>query len=290
MIKVLFVGVFDYNRRSTNTSQLLALKRIGVDVTGYNYRKKAVEIGNKKRDEHLIEVVKNNNYDLVIYSKCNQISEHVFNSNKLHAKTCLWFMDPLKTYDDEMRHKTKLVDYFCCDKENVLEEALKINPNSFHVCEGFDADVDKPQTVNKEYDVSFIGNVYGDRERWLENINKPVKVITSAYGKQHAIEVCKSKINLNFCTDDGASDRVYKIMAAGGLLFSNDWKNRKKYLTNGKDCVIFNSSTDLNEKIEYYLNNQEEAKRIAESGYKAVQQWNRIAWARKIIEYYEITK
>ena len=39
----------------------------------------------------------------------------------------VWFMDPLKTYDEEMRKKTSLVDYFCCDNENVLEEALKTN-------------------------------------------------------------------------------------------------------------------------------------------------------------------
>ena len=226
-MNVLFVGVFDYNRKSTNTSQLVALKRCGVNVTGYNYRKKALNVGHRMRDEHLSEIIKNGSYDLVIYSKCNQVSENVFIESKKYSTTCLWFMDPLKTYDSEIRRKTKLVDYFCCDKENVLEEALRINPNSFHVCEGFDADVDRPHDVSKEYDVSFIGNVYGDREQWLSQINTPVKVISSAYGKQHAIEVCKSKINLNFCTDNGASDRVYKIMAAGGFLLTNDWKNRK---------------------------------------------------------------
>ena len=289
-MKVLFVGVFDHNRRSTNTSQLISFKRLGVNVTGYNYRQKALSIGDTKRDLDLISVIERGAYDLVVFSKCNRVSERVFVESKKHSTTCLWFMDPLVTYDSEIRRKTKLVDYFCCDKENVLEEALRINSNSFHVCEGFDADIDKPHNVNKEYDVSFIGNIYGDRQQWLSQINTPVKVISSAYGKQHAIEVCKSKINLNLCTDGGASDRVYKIMAAGGFLLTNDWKNRKKYLTDGKECVIYKDVDDLNKKISYYLNHFDEALLIANNGKKAVQKWTRLEWAKKIIECYDKTK
>ena len=288
-MKVLFVGVFDWNRRSTNTSQLLSFKRAGVNVSGYDYRQKASLMGELKRDEHMRKTVREGNYDLVVYSKCNQVSYKTFADNSMHAKTCLWFMDPIGTYNTEMRKKTALVDYFCCDKENVLEEALKINPNSFHVCEGFDSDVDKPQDVAKEYDVSFIGNIYGDRRKWINEIEKPVKIISSAYGKQHAIEVCKSRINLNFCTDSGASDRVYKILAAGGFLLTNEWKNRKKHLTDGKECVIFSNYQDLNNKIEYYLNNFDEAQEIAANGLLASQKWNRVEWAKKIVELYEKT-
>ena len=40
-MKILFVGVFDNNRRSTNTSQLLSFKRLGHEVVGYNYRQRA---------------------------------------------------------------------------------------------------------------------------------------------------------------------------------------------------------------------------------------------------------
>ena len=287
VIKVLFVGVFDWNRRSTNTSQLLSLKRVGVDVSGYDYRQKASLMGELKRDEHLIKTVREGSYDLIIYSKCNQVSYKVFTDNNIYTKTCLWFMDPLRTYDKEMRRKTALVNYFCCDKENVLEEALKINTNSFHVCEGFDSDVDKPQDVAKEYDVSFIGNIYGDRRKWISEIEKPVKIISSAYGKQHAVAVGKSRINLNFCTDDGASDRVYKILAAGGFLLTNDWKNREKHLTDGKECVIFNSNQDLNEKIEYYLNNFDEAQEIAANGLMVSRRWNRLEWAKNIVELYD---
>jgi hypothetical protein len=168
-MKILFIGVFDTEHKSTNLSQLIAFKELGHDVVGYNYRKKGALIGNENRDKDLISIVKDRNFDLVVYSKCNVVSLETFRQINELTKTCLWFMDPLITYEQEMREKTKLVDYFCCDKENVLKEALKINKNSFHVCEGFDHHVDKPHSLEKCYDISFIGSIYGDRAKKLES-------------------------------------------------------------------------------------------------------------------------
>jgi spore maturation protein CgeB len=289
-VKILFVGVFDKQGKSTNLSQLLAFKKNGHQVIGYNYREKASLIGNKKRDEDLVSVVSERKFDLVVYSKCNVVSREVFKEIKHLTTTCLWFMDPLISYDQEMRDKTKLVDYFCCDKINVLNEALKINKNSFHVCEGYDSDVDKPHNIDKVYNVSFIGNVYGDRADILSKLKTPAKVISNAFSAKHSLEVSKSKINLNFCTSGGASDRVYKIMAAKGFLLTNDWLNREKDFIDGEHCVIFNNITDLNKKIEYYLNNPKEVERIAAAGHKKAQKFDRLSWAKKIVNLYDKIK
>ena len=283
-MKILFVGVFDTDRKSTNTSQLLSFKRLGHEVTGYNYRQRALLSGRKARDLNLYEIILKGNFDLVVFSKCNGISLALFEKAKELTKTCLRFMDPLQTYDKEMRIKTGLVHYFCCDKKNVLSIAKEFNENSFHVCEGYDEDVDKPHILEKQYDVSFIGNIYGDRSKIINSIDREVSVINNAYGVQHALEVSKSRINLNFCTDSGASDRVYKIMAAGGFLLSNDCEGRKEHFTNGKECVIFNDTKDLNDKIKYYLENPEMVQQIAKHGQEAVKAVSRISWASRIVE------
>jgi len=287
MTKILFIGVFDADRKSTNTSQLLSFKKLGHQVAGYNYREKALKLGNQERDAHLISVVENNKFDLVVYSKCNVVSEEVFKRIQQLTHTCLWFMDPLVSYNDEMRRKTRLVDYFCCDKINVLEEALKINTSSFHVCEGYDEDIEKPHDVEKIHDVSFIGNIYGDREEMIKQISHPIRVISDAHGAAHALQASKTKINLNFCTSNGASDRVYKILAARGFLLTNDWTGRQDMFNDKKDFVIFDNVSDLNEKIEYYLVNQEEASKIAKHGNKTVKQYTRLKWAEKIVDLHE---
>lgn len=287
-MKILFVGVFDTNRKSTNTSQLLAFKKLGHDVVGYNFRAKAMQVGNHQRDADLIQIIENRNFDLVVFSKCNVVGYEVFKRATQKTKTCLWFMDALCNYDEEMRVKSSLVSYVCCDKQNVLETSCKINKRSFYVCEGYDEDVDKPYGLEKVHDVSFIGSVYGDRKEYISNCNKEISVFTNAYGPEHARVVSQSKINLNFCTSEGASDRVYKVMAAGGFLLSNDWKNRKNYLTDGKDCVIFHDMEDLNNKIDYYLKNEKERNIIAQSGYNTVQGFNRLNWAENLIKCGEL--
>ena len=283
-MKILFVGVFDRERKSTNTSQLLSFKRLKHEVVGYNYRQRALLGGRRERDINLYETILNGNFDLVVFSKCNGVSLALFEKAKELTKTCLWFMDPLQTYDKEMRLKTGLVSYFCCDKKNVLSVAKEFNENSFHVCEGYDEDVDKPHALEKKYDVSFIGNIYGDRSSIIKSIDKDVSVINGVYGSKHAMEVSRSRINLNFCTDDGASDRVYKIMAAGGFLLTNDWEGRKEHFTNEKECVIFDDINDLNDKIKYYLENPSLAEQIARQGQEAVKAFSRISWASRIVE------
>ena len=287
MAKVLFVGVFDSTRKSTNTSQLLCFNSLAHHVVGYNYRERAELVGREARDQEIIDLVKSRDFDLVVYSKCNIVSERVFIENSKRAKTCLWFMDPLVSYDQEMRTKTSLVDYFCCDKENVLTEALTINKNSFHIFEGFDSSVDKPHDIEKQIDVGFIGNVYGDRKSNIASIQHPVSIRNNAYGAEHAKTVSKTKINLNFCTSAGASDRVYKIMASKGFLLSDDWDGREKYFKDKEELVIFKDIEDLNKKINYFLKNEKEREEIASRGYKSVQKFSRLNWAKNIISLYE---
>jgi len=284
-VKILFVGVFDTSRHSTNTSQILAFKQIGCEVVGYNYRHRARQIGNKQRDEELIQILEDRHFDLIVFSKCNVLGFDVFRKATAKTKTCFWFMDAKCNYDQEMRDKTSLVTYGCFDKKNVLEEALKINKNSFYVCEGYDQAVDKYQDVEKEYDVTFIGSIYGNRIGYTKNSKYKINVVSDAYGPNHALTVGKSRINLNFCTSDGASDRIYKIMAAGGFLLTDDWPGRKEQFVDGEDCVIFKNQEDLDRKIKFYLENPEIRERIAKTGHKTVSKFNRISWAKKIVEY-----
>lgn len=289
-MKILFVAVFDNQNKSTNNSQSRAFKALGHNVYEFNYRVIAENIGSIKRDLQLVREVETINPDFVIYSKCSDISFETFEKINQITTTCFWFMDALSNYSHEMKIKTLLVDFFCCDKGNVLKEAQKINKNSFHVCEGFDDFVDKPYKNKTEYGVSFIGALYGNRAGIIDNIMYPVKIISNAYAKDHAIAVSKSKINLNFCTTSGASDRVYKILGANGFLLSDDWCGRSEMFTDGEDLVIFNSIKDLNEKIKYFLDNENERKKIRKNGNKTVQKYTRIEWAKNILNIYDNSK
>lgn len=80
-----------------------------------------------------------------------------------------------------------------------------------------------------------------------------------------------SKINLNFTSKPirtGIPLRIWDILGAGGFALTNYQTEIPQYFEIGKDLETFSSEEELLEKIAYYLEHEEERKRIAKSGYE----------------------
>ena len=295
-MKIFYCAVFDNIGYAADNSKHRELEALGHNVVAYNYRDRGYQLERSplqslKRDNEIINFCKKWTPDFIIFSKCNGIDIRVFQELKKIAPLCYWFADPLVTYSyEEFYQKTKVADFFICDKYNVLQKAKEINKNSFLVTDGFDRYLEKPKNLPKLYDVSFIGNIYGDRAETFKKISHKINIINNAFGENHSIKVSESKINLNFCTTEGQSDRVFKVLAAGGFLLTNDWVDRKDFFEDGKDLVVFRDEKHLNELIEYYLNNDAEREQIAQSGLKTVQKYTRKKWAEKTLELFSNLK
>jgi len=67
---------------------------------------------------------------------------------------------------------------------------------------------------------------------------------------------------------DFGNIRCFEVTGTKNLLFSDNAKNLGFYFEEGKEFVGFENEKDLIEKIDYYKNNIDEAKKIAEAGYK----------------------
>lgn len=293
-MKILFVAVFDREGKSTNVSQILAFKKLGYDVVGYNYRQKGAQLGAHARDKDLVSLVEKRNFDLVIYSKCDGLSYECCRKINEITTTCLWWMDPLSTLQNhpQIFERSNIVDYICTSVRNTVPVFKSRNKNTFYISEGFDQFTDKPHNIEKDIDVVFIGSLHSGRQEVVKQIRAPIMHVTDAYGSKHAKTVSRSKICLNFSTVGGASDRVFKTLAAKGFLLTSDWIGREEDydFIDGKDLVVFKDIDDLNQKIKYYLNNSEECNIISQSGYQKVQKFNRLEWAKKIIQFFKETQ
>lgn len=87
----------------------------------------------------------------------------------------------------------------------------------------------------------------------------------------------RSRINLNFTIKSirtGIPLRVWDILSAGGFCITNYRPELLLYFENGKDLVIFENEEDLIKKIKYYLEHDEERKRIAENGHNKVKKYH----------------
>ena len=99
-----------------------------------------------------------------------------------------------------------------------------------------------------------------------------------------------SKINLNISLRSirsGIPLRAFDIMGAGGFLLTNYQADFFDYFQPGEDFVYYESEADLLYKIDYYLNHEEERKRIAGNGHDKVKQlhtfWHRVGEMLEII-------
>lgn len=84
-----------------------------------------------------------------------------------------------------------------------------------------------------------------------------------------------SKINLNFTIPNiksGIPLRIWDVLGCGGFLLTNYQAEIPYYFKEGEDLVCFDGLEELCEKVGYYLEHEEERKRIAWNGYHKVRE------------------
>lgn len=84
-----------------------------------------------------------------------------------------------------------------------------------------------------------------------------------------------SKINLNITSKSIASGialRVLEVLACGGFCITNYQLETAEFLADGEEIVMYNDLRDLQEKLRYYLEHEEERTQIALNGQKAVRE------------------
>lgn len=82
-----------------------------------------------------------------------------------------------------------------------------------------------------------------------------------------------SRINLNITLRNihtGIPLRVWDILGAGGFVLTNYQPELELYFENGKHLVWFESHEDMMRKADYYLEHEEERRKIARNGHDLV--------------------
>ena len=197
-------------------------------------------------------------------------------------------MDPLCVFNDNLIEKIKEVNYFVTGLEGIKSYGLKYNPKSVFIQQNADEKIFKPvDDIAYKWDATFIGKIlppnkinewnitWSDRRLWHEYLSSWDEINyahLSGWNEKHNEIVNKTKVNLNFSHTDrtGASARIYKIMSSAGFLMSTPWYNMEKTFIDGEDFVSFYNPQDLKNKINYYLEHEEERNKIRMSGYKKV--------------------
>lgn len=100
-----------------------------------------------------------------------------------------------------------------------------------------------------------------------------------------------SKINLNITLrsiESGIPLRALDIMGAGGFLLTNYQPEIAEYFVDGEEVVMFVSKKDMMNKIAYYLEHEEERKRIAYNGWLKVQR--EFTYEKQVTKIFELNE
>lgn len=183
---------------------------------------------------------------------------------------------------------------------------------------GFDERIlDKIGETSKDYDVSFIGGISRHHSRALSMLeylakNTPIEffgygseglrsdsqVVAKHHGEVWGLEmyktIAKSRIALNRHIDVAENYannmRLYETTGVGTLLITDSKRNLGELFEIGKEVVVYSSPDEAADKINYYLNNPEEASAIARAGQKRTLQdhtyYKRMEELLPILEHY----
>lgn len=204
--------------------------------------------------------------------------------------------DDLRKYY-EGNNASAVITHNHCNVDPLKDYFGDINPDIFDYKYGMDLDIITDYGINKDIDVLTTGKFSRYQYRLelhalfshMRNINyKRIRQGNVESGvkdlyKDYAKTINKSWISIGGCLQEKhvsyykgelISDTFPKNIEIPGCrtcLISSDWGDRRNLgFIDGINCIIFNDMKDAKYKVESYLNDKEELRKIIDRGYNLV--------------------
>lgn len=158
------VDLFD--ERSVSKSYEKALLKINPNI----YNRKT-----EKYYFNILNQIKSNHYDYVIFVKCDMPTIKVLKEYKRifsKAKICLYMWDSIANIPN-INKKLYLFDYISSFDRQDCEKNKNINFRALFYCD--DYKFNSNERTQYKYDISFIGTIHSDRYKILKEIEKYAK-------------------------------------------------------------------------------------------------------------------
>ena len=182
-----------------------------------------------------------------------------------------------------MRDICRYFDLCWTSTEDALVKYCVEGAIPLYLPEGANPDVHRPYDVEREFDVSFVGQCYGNRPAVIERLKQAgIRVEAFGFGwpngplatEEMVKMYSRSRINLGFGGVAGHDDtyclkgRDFEIPMSGGLYVTEPCAELERFFRPGEEVVTYEGFDDLVGKIRHLLAHPEEAERIRRAGYE----------------------
>ena len=239
-----------------------ALVAMGHEVIDTDYRQNRLEI------PKLLKIP----CDLVLVLKGEGIRG--YDIKNAGGPTVLWYPDDLRATVHakiQISLNGRVFDRVYSFSHGDLEEYHKLDVDAKWLPLGCNPRLHRKLPVERIYDTTFVGAIYPDRQKLIDQIRRfyPVRTF-SAYGVNMALVFNISRININLGIGQGGiNHRVFEALGCGGFLLTNrpDSEEEVALFEDKKHLVYWDDPVS---QVGYYLEHPEEAEAIAEAGMQEV--------------------
>jgi hypothetical protein len=127
-----------------------------------------------------------------------------------------------------------------------------------------------PLNIEKTIGIGFCGNVL-NRGHVIDSLDKySIKKDIFVIGDDMVNAINSYKIHFNCNISNDINYRTFETCGCKTMLLTNYTPGLEKLFNIGEEIVIYESIDDLDNKVRYYLENENERNKIAEAGYQRV--------------------
>jgi spore maturation protein CgeB len=165
--------------------------------------------------------------------------------------------------------------------EDYLTQFNGLVDNSYWFPNAYPDDLIFPMEIEKKYDIGFCGNQL-NRGHFIDHLNKfNIKKDFFVIGDEMVRSINSYKIHFNRNISNDINYRTFETTGCKTFLLTNYTAGLEKLFKIGEEIVVYDNFNDLDEKVQYYLNNETERKKIELAGYER---------SKKEHTYYERSK
>ncbi len=192
---------------------------------------------------------------------------------RVACKSVLWYQDDVFAaphVQRDLAFNARFFDKVYSFDKNAIDEYKKYGVKNIDWLPlGATPEIYHKQYLPKKYDVSFVGNIYENRQALFKKLEKKFNLyVTQAFARDAAGIYNQSKIVLNLgIGKTGIQQRVFEVLCCGSLLFTSEIPSEGRLFKDKKHLIYFNDE-NIEELLAYYLQNEEEREEIALAGYR----------------------
>lgn len=210
-----------------------------------------------------------------------------------------WFHDDGWRFESFSRHYAPAFSYVSTTSYSALPKYRRIGYKNVLLTQfGFNHFLYKRKPLALQYDVSFVGQVYGKRRELIASLERAgISVSTWGHGwergrltEQEMIDVFnQSRINLNLAAASSVprprwwrwplpmrffrppkqiKGRVFEVPGCGGFLLTDVPPHFGDFYALNNEVGTFSDGRDLIRKVRFFLDHESARSRIAEAGYQ----------------------